>query len=171
MEVVNMSFRLDIWADGASSPHNKKAPGGWAYAYVINNMLISTNSGATAPTTNQRMELNAVIQALKNIDITNKLDKFRPFEEINIHSDSAYVINGMIKQWYLFWRYNGWKTADQNEVKNKDLWEELSTLAEHYTIYRNEPIKINWIHVKGHNGILFNEVVDKLAVKAKKSIS
>ena len=76
------------------------------------------------------------------------MDRFSPK---NIYSDSAYVINGMIKQWYLFWRYNGWKTADQNEVKNKDLWEELSTLAEHYTIYRNEPIKINWIHVKGHN--------------------
>lgn len=163
-----MGFKLDIWSDGASNCHHEKLPGGWAYVYTVNGMLICTNSGPEAPTTNQRMELMGVIQALKNIDTTEKLEKFKPFSEINVISDSAYVINGMQRKWYIFWRYNGWRTADFTEVKNKELWEELSALAEEFTIRRG--IQINWIHIRGHKGILFNEVADKLAVKARKSV-
>lgn len=159
---------LDIWTDGASNIHSEKLPGGWSSVYVYNKMLIDTKYGGVAPTTNQRMEMTGVLEGLKGIVANEKVSCLK-FNTINIYSDSAYVIDGMTKKWYLLWRYNGWKNSEQKEVKNKDLWEELSSLVEDIEIKRN--IKINWCKVKGHKGITYNEIADKLAVKAKKSVS
>jgi ribonuclease HI len=163
-----MSEILELWVDGASNVHNEKLPGGWSSVYVYNKMLIDTKYGGVAPTTSQRMELTGVLEGLKGIASNEKVTCLK-FNTINIYSDSAYVIEGMTKKWYLLWRYNGWKNADQQDVKNKDIWQELSALVEDIEITRG--IKINWCKVKGHIGITYNEIADKLAVKGKKSVS
>ena len=136
---------IKIYTDGSclENPGN----GGWA-AIIIDNESIKKISGREKNTTNNRMELMAPINALKNIK-TN--------EEINIYTDSQYVKLG-ITEWINTWVKNNWKTSKKEEVKNKDLWTELYNL--------NKSLNVKWNWIKAHAGNPLNEEVDLLAKKA-----
>lgn len=133
---------IKIWTDGSCL--GNPGPGGWAFI-VTDGKNIAERSGGAPDTTNNRMELMAVISAL---NATKK------HAEVEIHTDSQYVKNGM-QTWIKNWKSRGWKTADKKPVKNQDLWMQLDELAER--------VKIHWIWVRGHDGEEFNERCDSLA--------
>ncbi|MCQ2562702.1 MAG: ribonuclease HI [Alphaproteobacteria bacterium] len=133
---------LKIWTDGSCL--GNPGPGGWAFVMTDSNQTIE-RSGGEQNTTNNKMELTAVIKALSVIT-KNK--------EIEIHTDSQYVKNGM-QSWLIKWKKNNWKTADKKPVKNQELWQQLDELSNKFIIH--------WIWVKGHAGETFNERVDTLA--------
>ena len=136
---------IKIYTDGSclSNPGN----GGWA-AIINMNGEIKRISGNEKNTTNNRMELIAPINALKNINTK---------DPIEIFTDSKYVKNG-ITEWINTWVLNNWKTSKKENVKNKDLWLELHKL--------NQSLNIKWNWVKAHAGNPLNEEVDMLAKKA-----
>ncbi len=138
-----------IYTDGACSGNPGK--GGWA-AVIINETNEKIISGSENLTTNNRMELTAVIKALE-LTVTNN---------ITVFTDSKYVKNG-IEDWINNWKKNGWKTASKGPVKNKDLWEVLDQLKE------NKNIKWEW--VKGHSNDKYNNLVDEKAREAINSDS
>jgi len=137
-----MSARVEIYTDGAC--RGNPGPGGWAATLELGEHLREL-SGAEAETTNNRMELTAVIRALEALKRKSAL---------RIHTDSEYVRRG-ITEWIKNWKAHGWKTADQKPVKNRDLWERLDELANQHDI--------EWRWVKGHSGVPGNERVDALA--------
>lgn len=144
-----MSETVDIYADGACS--GNPGPGGWG-ALLRTGEHEKELSGAEASTTNNRMELTAVIEALRLLK--------RPVHA-RVHTDSQYVQKGM-SEWIQGWRRNGWKTASKAPVKNADLWQTLDDLA--------RPHRIEWVWVKGHAGHVDNERVDRLAREATDKI-
>lgn len=133
---------LKIWTDGSCL--GNPGPGGWAFI-ATDGKNIAHRSGGEENTTNNRMELMAVIRALTAA---------HRHSEIEIHTDSQYVKNGM-QSWIKNWRKNNWRTADKKPVKNQDLWQKLDELA--------GATKIHWVWVRGHNGEEFNEMCDELA--------
>ena len=139
-----MKKKITIYTDGACSGNPGK--GGWA-AVIIEDENEKTISGSEMLTTNNRMELLAVINALKEVS-SAKLD---------IYTDSKYVKNG-IESWIKNWKMNGWMTAAKQPVKNKDLWLELDAL-----VTKKE---IEWKWVKGHSNDHYNTIVDEAARKA-----
>jgi ribonuclease HI len=133
-----------MWTDGACK--GNPGPGGWG-AYLRFGDHERDLYGGEAQTTNNRMELTAVIEGLRALN--------RPCT-VRLHVDSTYVMNG-ITQWMPGWKRNGWRTASKQPVKNADLWRELDAeLARH---------EITWIWVKGHAGDPGNERADRLANK------
>lgn len=136
---------IKIYTDGACSVN--PGPGGWG-AVLIYKEHQKKISGSEANSTNNRMELRAVIEALKAIKKKAK---------ILVYTDSKYVQDGITK-WIFAWKKNGWKTANKKAVKNSELWQELDE-----EVAKQE---IEWIWVKGHNGDHFNEIADKLAREA-----
>ena len=136
---------IKIYTDGSclSNPGN----GGWA-AIINMNGEIKKISGNEKNTTNNRMELMAPINALKNINSK---------DPIEIFTDSKYVKNG-ITEWINTWVLNNWKTSKKENVKNKDLWLELHKL--------NQSLNVKWNWVKAHAGDPINEEVDMMAKKA-----
>ena len=133
---------INIYTDGACK--GNPGPGGWG-ALIIEGDIKNGIFGGEANTTNNRMEILAVIMALKAINAVS---------EITIFTDSTYVQKG-ISEWIDKWKINGWRTSNKKEVKNKDLWVQLDTLT--------AQLKINWIWVKGHSGHSENERADYLA--------
>ena len=133
---------VDIFSDG--SCQGNPGPGGWG-ALLRMGTREKELFGGEAHTTNNRMELLAVIRALEALK--------RPVRA-RVHTDSRYVQQG-ISQWIAKWKINGWQTAAKTPVKNDDLWRELDRLAALH--------KIEWIWVKGHAGIPENERADELA--------
>jgi ribonuclease HI len=133
---------INIYADGGC--RGNPGPGGWG-------VLMQTGSaekelcGGERDTTNNRMELTAVIRSLEALK--------RP-STVNVHTDSQYVQKG-ISQWIHNWKRNGWRTSDKKPVKNADLWQILDGLATQH--------QIKWIWVKGHAGHPGNERADALA--------
>lgn len=149
-------MKVRIFTDGACSEN--PGPGGWAV--VINTAdKCRTISGNEKLTTNNRMELRAVIEAYKRI-IRKESRMTMSDYTYEIYSDSAYVVNAINNQWVETWQKNNWQTTKREDVKNKDLWEAFDEL-------RNKAnslgICITLIKVKGHSGNTFNELVDKLA--------
>ena len=140
---------VDIYTDGACS--NNPGPGGWGvyFCYGENEKCLS---GGVEETTNNRMEMQAVIEALKTLS--------RPCQ-VNLYTDSKYVMQG-INEWVPRWQANGWRTAAKKSVKNKDLW---LTLLEN--LERHE---VEWHWVKGHSGNPGNERADELATSAIKTL-
>lgn len=136
---------VEIYTDGAC--RGNPGPGGWG-ALLSSGEHEKELSGAEPLTTNNRMELTAVIRALEALK--------RP-SEVRIFTDSEYVRRG-ITEWVKSWKTRGWKTADRKPVKNQDLWERLDALAAGH--------KIEWRWVKGHSGVPGNERVDRLANEA-----
>jgi ribonuclease HI len=136
---------IKIYTDGACS--GNPGPGGWG-AYIDNAGLVTELSGREEDTTNNRMELKAVIEALNSF--TSKTN-------LNLYTDSKYVMDGSSK-WIENWKKNGWKTAQKKAVKNQDLWIELDKLVHFH--------QIHWVWVKGHDGNLGNERADYLATSA-----
>ena len=135
---------VDIFTDGACS--GNPGPGGWG-AILRYNGAEKEIHGGDAHTTNNRMELSAVIHALKLLKESCHVD---------LYSDSKYVCDAIQKGWALGWRRNGWRKSDKSPALNADLWEELLTLLERHQV------AIHW--GKGHAGHPENERCDQLAV-------
>ncbi|WP_159991156.1 ribonuclease HI [Pelistega ratti] len=133
---------IDIWTDGACK--GNPGPGGWG-AVLQYGPHTKEIYGGEKETTNNRMEMTAVIEALKLLK--------RPCK-IRLHIDSQYVKKG-ITEWIENWKKKGWKTADKKPVKNQELWQALDTLRQQHDI--------TWIWVKGHAGDVGNERADALA--------
>jgi ribonuclease HI len=136
-----MPERLDVYTDGSASPDGR---GGWAWTDGVR-----SGAGHDKPTTNQRMELTAAIEAIKAHD-------GRP---VCICSDSAYMINCFVQEWHVRWVQRGWVNAAREPVANRDLWEQLIPLVlEGDVTFRK---------VRGHSGDVLNDLADRLAVEAK----
>ena len=140
-----ISRKIEVFTDGACK--GNPGLGGWG-VLIINSKISNELKGTQQQTTNNRMELIAVIEGLKSI---------KGNAHIEITTDSMYVKNG-INQWINNWKNNGWKTAAKKPVKNKDLWQELDDLVQNYSI--------KWVWVKGHSGHTGNERADQLANEA-----
>ena len=136
---------IELFSDGACK--GNPGLGGWG-VLIKNSKTLNELKGSQQQTTNNRMELIAVIEGLKSI---------KKHSHIQITTDSMYVKNG-INQWINNWKRNGWKTAAKKPVKNKDLWQELDELVQNYSI--------KWLWVKGHSGHPGNERADQLANEA-----
>ena len=134
---------VTIYTDGACS--GNPGPGGWG-AILMMGENKKEISGGSANTTNNIMELTAVIEALKMLK--------RPCK-VNVYSDSAYVVNAFIQKWIYGWMKKGWKTAGNEPVKNKELWQELYELTKIHDVTFNK--------VKGHADNEFNNRCDELA--------
>lgn len=137
---------VTIYTDGACS--GNPGPGGWGAILMYKN-TIKEISGGNPNTTNNIMELTAVIEALKMLKFPCK---------VNLYSDSAYVVNAFLQNWILGWQKNNWKTSDKREVKNKELWQELLSLTHTHNV--------TFIKVKGHSDNEFNNRCDELARNA-----
>jgi len=129
-------MQLDIYTDGACS--GNPGPGGWAYVMVqkqaIEEVIAAEESGGELNTTNNRMELLAVIAALKMLKNNTGVSGTAVLDgNTTIHTDSQYVKKG-ITEWIKNWKRNSWLTSDKKPVKNKDLWLELDALAEKKTL-------------------------------------
>ncbi len=135
---------IEAYTDGGCSGNPGK--GGWAFVLLSDGELICKGSGGEKLTTNNRMELEAVIALLEE---TIK----RNITRIEIHTDSQYVKNG-ITAWMKNWKRNGWRTSGGDGVKNKELWVKLDVLT--------RKLDIKWTWVKGHSGVKWNEVCDSL---------
>jgi ribonuclease HI len=136
---------VEIYTDGAC--RGNPGPGGWAALLSVAGREKEI-AGAEALTTNNRMELTAVIRALESLR--------RPVSA-RIFTDSQYVRRG-ITEWVTAWKARGWLTADRKPVKNQDLWQRLEALAAAH--------RIEWHWVPGHAGVPGNERVDRLANQA-----
>lgn len=117
-----------------------------AWAFVVDSEIRVSNSDVKVNTTNQKMELKAIIEALKYAK-----NNF-PNEEIGILSDSAYCVNGMNQRWFDKWVLNKWLNSKKEPVKNKELWQELIEL--------DKEMNVKYVKVKGHNGDELNEIAD-----------
>lgn len=138
--------KLIIYTDGGCS--GNPGPGGWA-CVLIDGELRRERSGGEAYTTNNKMELTAVIEALK----TARSDFAAPSREIILHTDSQYVKNG-ITDWIRKWEKNGWITANKKPVKNREYWQELKKIS--------DGLQLEWKWVKGHAGDELNERCDRM---------
>lgn len=142
-----------VFADGASS--GNPGPGGWGAVIATPEGQVIELGGGERATTNNQMELMAVIAAL---------DRLRNVPgAVEIYTDSVYVIRG-ITQWIWGWRKRDWKTAEGGDVANVDLWQRLSALVAR----RGKENPISWHFVRGHSGIPGNERVDEIAVSYSK---
>ena len=139
-----------IYTDGACS--GNPGPGGWGAILMINENKKEI-SGGNKNTTNNVMELTAVIEALKLLK--------RPCT-VNLYSDSAYVVNAFLQNWILGWIKNGWKNSNKEDVKNKELWQELISLTKVHNVTFHK--------VKGHADNKYNNRCDALARNAIKNL-
>lgn len=140
--------QVEIFTDGACKGNPGK--GGWG-ALLRMGEHEKELVGSERETTNNRMEMTGAIRALEALTQPCK---------VTLHTDSKYVIDGITK-WVFGWQKKGWKTADNKPVKNEDLWRALVAAARPHTV--------EWVWVKGHDGHVENERVDKLASDAAKA--
>ncbi|MBT0669468.1 ribonuclease HI [Novosphingobium profundi] len=142
--------QIEIFTDGACK--GNPGPGGWGVLLRMGEHE-KEMAGSEAQTTNNRMEMTAVIKALEALN--------QPCE-ITLYTDSKYVIDGITK-WVFGWQKKGWVNASRQPVANADLWREMLAAA--------KPHKVTWQWVRGHNGHAENERVDQLASDAAKAIA
>ncbi|MFG6319495.1 MAG: ribonuclease HI [Clostridia bacterium] len=142
--------KVTIYTDGACS--GNPGPGGWG-AVLIYGETQKEISGAKENTTNNIMEITAVLEALKLL---------KEECEVEVYSDSAYVVNCFNQGWIYNWQKNNWKTSGKDPVKNKELWEELYDLTKKH--------KVTFIKVKGHSDNELNNRCDYLATSAIKTL-
>ncbi|MEQ8236475.1 MAG: ribonuclease HI [Syntrophomonadaceae bacterium] len=140
-----------IYTDGACS--GNPGPGGWA-AVLLSQDKKKEIRGGERETTNQRMELKAVIEALRALKVKDW--------DVIVYSDSAYLVNAFQQKWLDKWQRNGWRNSKKEPVANQDLWQELLRLT---SLNRVKIVK-----VKGHDGELYNERCDELARQAIKEL-
>jgi ribonuclease HI len=141
---------VEIYTDGSSLGNPGK--GGWGVVITSGDKVIDELGGYEKDTTNNRMELMAVIETLKYIIKKYSNDK------VIIHADSTYVLGG-VTTWIHNWEKNGWRTANKKPVLNKDLWQELIALV------RDFKGELSWQKVKGHDGHIHNERADVIATE------
>ena len=175
---------IHIYTDGGCS--GNPGPGGWAYVIIRDwgcgiaasgtgdwadgdleqePVILAEKWGAERATTNNRMELQAVIEALEALSAgvfpTEVRHEVRPIEvsreKVNVYTDSQYVQKG-ISIWINDWKRKGWKTSDKKPVKNQDLWQHLDALTAGFDL--------GWVWVKGHIGNKYNEMCDSMTRKA-----
>ena len=154
-----MIRQIEFYTDGAFS--SKTEMGGWACVALEDNMIIFEQSGYEPYSTNNRMELMAILCALETADEIET-----GHTKVIIYTDSAYAANAFNQQWYSKWMHNGWKTADKQDVKNQDLWKRIIALY----IKMKERFDLEIVKVKSHAGDKWNTYVDLLAVKARKEL-
>lgn len=142
---------VKIYTDGACS--GNPGPGGWGAVLMFADKTKEIYGGEPN-TTNQRMELKAVIEALRALKVNDW--------DITVHSDSAYVVNAFQQKWIDNWQKNGWKNSKKEAVANQDLWQELIALTE-----KN---RVRLEKVKGHAGDEWNERCDQLARQGVKEL-
>ena len=138
--------KIIIYTDGACS--GNPGPGGWGAILMYKDNLKEINGG-NIDTTNNIMEITAVIEGLKMLK--------KPCV-VEVYSDSAYVVNTFKNEWIETWQKNNWRTSDKKPVKNKELWEELYELTKIHTV--------EFIKVKGHSDNEYNNRCDELAREA-----
>ena len=138
-----MKQEVTIYTDGACS--GNPGPGGWG-AILMYQAQKKELSGFEPETTNNRMELRAVIEAVRALKVSCS---------VKIHTDSAYVCNAFHQHWLNNWQANGWKTASKRDVENQDLWRELLSVLSKHTY--------QFVKVKGHSDNPFNNRCDELA--------
>lgn len=148
-------MKIRVYTDGACSEN--PGPGGWGIIFLLKDDCIEKH-GHEGKTTNNRMELMAVVEALRTI--VDELYSCTGCKEYELHSDSAYVVNSINGGWVHKWLLNGWVTTRGEAIKNRDLWEEY---LRYIGKCMDKGILIKIIKVKGHAGNAFNEHVDKLA--------
>ena len=148
---MTSSVFVTLYTDGACS--GNPGPGGWGCILIYGDYKRKL-SGYENNTTNNRMELMAVIKGLKCLVRTTA---------VKIITDSQYVKNAFTEGWLQNWKQNNWKTKTREDVKNKDLWLELSALVENH--------KVIWEWVKGHSGNKYNDICDSIARSAIKEKS
>ncbi|HVT03279.1 MAG TPA: ribonuclease HI [Thermoanaerobaculia bacterium] len=132
-----------IYTDGACS--GNPGPGGWGAVLMYDDTLKEI-SGGEKMTTNNRMEIMGVIQALESL---------KRQCVARVHSDSAYVINCFRDGWYVSWERNGWRNSKKQPVENRDLWERLLVQVRKH--------RVEWVKVKGHSNDKWNNRCDELA--------
>lgn len=143
---------VELHTDGACS--GNPGPGGWAFILKHpSSGKTREDSGGEPDTTNNRMEMRAVIEGLRALSRPSRVD---------LYSDSQYVLNGL-KDWLRGWKAKGWKTADRKPVKNQELWMELDELVQRHDV------RFHWI--RGHNEHPENEKCDAMAVRARERIA
>ena len=145
-----MKEKVIIYTDGACSGNS--GPGGWGAILMYKNAKKEI-SGGNKSTTNNIMEITAVIEALKCLKVES---------EVQVYSDSAYTVNAFNQKWIYGWMKNGWKTSNGDNVKNKELWQELYSLTQKH--------KVEFIKVKGHADNEYNNRCDELARNAIKNL-
>jgi ribonuclease HI len=176
-----METPLKIYTDGGCS--GNPGPGGWAYVMVLDTFqgdkILAEKWGAEENTTNNRMELTAVIESLLALKTmvsgiktpdTSTIDDIKTSSisindaprQVTVYTDSQYVQKG-ITEWIHKWKQNAWRTSDKKPVKNKDLWTALDSLAGEFSP--------GWVWVQGHVGIEYNEYCDRMTQQAIASIS
>jgi ribonuclease HI len=139
---------IEIYTDGSSL--GNPGPGGWGSVFVLGDKIIHELGDSDKNTTNNKMEIEAVIQTLKYINKNYKDGDF------TIFADSSYVLSG-VTSWIFNWEKNGWRTANKKPVMNQELWKELISLV------RECKVKIKWEKVKGHSGHVYNDRADEIA--------
>ena len=142
--------KVILYTDGACS--GNPGPGGWG-AILMYKENKKELSGGKKDTTNNIMEITAVLEGLKAL----KSDC-----DVEVYSDSAYVVNAFNAKWIDNWKKNGWKNSQKEDVKNKELWQELDTLVKRY--------KVKFNKVKGHSTNEYNNRCDELARNAIKKL-
>ncbi len=143
------SKHVRIFTDGSCDTVSRR--GGWGYLLIYGDHK-KTASGFQADTTNNRMELTAAVEALSALKGACR---------VTLVTDSQYLKKAFTEGWLTSWQRNGWKTSSKQPVKNKDLWERLLALSAFH--------ELSWRWTKGHVGQVENELVDKLALQARKS--
>lgn len=145
-----------LYTDGSCKGNGKEhTHGGWAFLLLDSDENIIKQYGeGEKNTTNNRMELLAMVNGIK--EIISFIEKNNiSFFNCDVYTDSAYIANCYKQKWYINWTKNGWKNSKKEQVKNKDLWEELIAFF--------DDSRFNFYKVKGHSGEKFNEIVDNLA--------
>lgn len=161
-DIINLKTgynHIDIYTDGACS--GNPGPGGWG-AIIITREETHEYSGGIEKTTNNQMELLAVVKALSYIDESLR-DQLIAYGDsvIEVYSDSSYVVNTLTKGWLKKWLRNGFKTSKGGNVSNVHLWKKL--LVEIHRLTHAGGVSIEFTKVKGHSGDVNNEKADRLA--------
>ena len=141
---------LEIYTDGSSKKIGKTTFGGWSFIVLRDSKVIEEASGGENETTNQRMELMAALKALEYASSYRQQN-----EKVVIYSDSAYLVNCYLKDWYITWERNGWLNSKGEPVANQDLWCRIIPYFDNFWyVFKKVP---------GHAGQIWNEKCDKMA--------
>ena len=149
----------EVYTDGAAKGNgNANASGGWAYIILYDGDIIRKDSGNILDTTNQRMELQAAVEALKACELF-----WDETKEFHIYSDSAYFINCYDQGWYINWEKNGYRNAARKPIANTDLWTQIIPYFKRKSFHFHK--------VEGHSDNYYNNFVDKMAQTAASKMS
>lgn len=151
---TNKERKIEVYTDGSAKGNGtKNSIGGWGYIVLVNGNLVHADSGCSPLTTNQKMELQAAIEACNYLQ-----NRYSSFDNFTIFSDSAYLINCVNNKWYNNWLENGWTNSKGQPVANKTYWQELLPFFDDF--------RFKFVKVKGHSNIEYNNFVDELAQNA-----